>query len=123
MGSVAGGLPLGPIIIAEICYESGCDQWRGSSISGAYRRSFWKVPVIGAPHGGFFSVLSALLLGEETEVSCERPTVGKTKRALMLGASKPNIKKMNWTSKLIEWDRREPQFSGTEALARARSRV
>jgi hypothetical protein len=114
MGSVAGeGLPLRPVIIAEICYESVCDQWWGSSVSGAYRGGFWKVPVVGAPHGGFSSMRSALLLGEETEVSCEGPAVGETKRALLIGASNPSIKKMNWTGKLIKWDRGEPQFSGT----------
>jgi hypothetical protein len=49
--------------------------------------------------------------------------VGETKRALLIGASNPNVKKMNWTSKLIDWDRGEPQFSGAEACDSARSRV
>jgi hypothetical protein len=43
------------------------------------------------------------------------PVCGLTKRALLIGASNPNIKKMKWRGKLIERDRGEPQFSGAEA--------
>jgi hypothetical protein len=49
--------------------------------------------------------------------------VSETKTALLIGASNPIIKKMNWTGKLIEWDTREHRSRGAEAWASVQSRV